>query len=75
MTAHDPLEKEMATEKKEAKIHEAERRKLQEKEHNAAVTHGTTGTEYTAEGMGGGVEHRHGTHHTTGYGTGGGGTY
>ncbi|XP_057798823.1 protein LE25-like [Salvia miltiorrhiza] len=73
MTARDPLQKEMATEKKEAKIHEAERRKHEARHHNAAaaeVAHTTgtgvfgghpTGAEYTAEGMGGGVGH-HGTH-------------
>ncbi|KAG6391519.1 hypothetical protein SASPL_149275 [Salvia splendens] len=68
MTAHDPLQKEMATEKKEAKIHEAERRKHEERRHNAAVAdHGVhTGV------LGGHDQHVPGGHkHTTGTG----GTY
>ena len=69
MTAHDPLQKEMATEKKEAKIHEAERRKHEERRHNAAVAdHGGGHDQHVV----GGHKHTTGTDYTgTGYGTGG----
>lgn len=64
MTSHDPLQKEMATEKKEGRKAQAELEKLEAREHNAAAKqtekggahtgYPTTGTETT------------GTHTTTG---------
>lgn len=90
MTAHDPLQKEMATEKKEAKIHEAERRKHEERRHNAAVAdhggHAVGGgvlgghdQHHAGGGVLGGHKHTTGTHPTgtdyTGTGYGTGGTY
>ncbi|KAI3806479.1 hypothetical protein L1987_22386 [Smallanthus sonchifolius] len=62
MTAHDPIQKEMAREKKDERKHEAEYEKEAKKELNAAQRQatGTTGTHtYTTTGTG---------HHT---GTGG----
>ncbi|KAH6819424.1 Late Embryogenesis Abundant 4-5 [Perilla frutescens var. frutescens] len=56
MTSHDPLQKEMATEKKEMRINEAERQKQQAREHNAAAKHagaatgGMLGQDYTTGG-------------------------
>ncbi|XP_076894427.1 11 kDa late embryogenesis abundant protein-like [Bidens hawaiensis] len=45
MTAHDPMQKEMAREKKEERKHEAEYEKQAAKEHNAAQrAAGTMGT-------------------------------
>lgn len=44
MTAHDPMEKEMATKKKEERINQAELNKEAAKEHNAAVRQGTSTT-------------------------------
>ncbi|XP_019187094.1 PREDICTED: 18 kDa seed maturation protein-like [Ipomoea nil] len=46
MTAHDPMEKEMATKKKEERINQAELNKEEAKEQNAAARQGasTTGT-------------------------------
>lgn len=61
MTTRDPVQKEMATEKKEERIDEAERQKREAQHRNAAAGHNT------AEQMGG--VGRHGTN--TGYGTGG----
>lgn len=69
MTTRDPLHKDMATEKKEARIHEAERQKEEARLHNAAAKHagdatsGALGQDYTTGGGGA----------TTGYRTGGGG--
>ncbi|KAL6555439.1 hypothetical protein OROGR_006697 [Orobanche gracilis] len=37
VTAHNPTEKEMATERKEERVHNAELNKLEEREHNAAA--------------------------------------
>uniref|UniRef100_A0A7N0T1T8 Seed maturation protein LEA 4 n=1 Tax=Kalanchoe fedtschenkoi TaxID=63787 RepID=A0A7N0T1T8_KALFE len=65
MSAHDPIEKGMATERKEERIHQAEMNKQQAREHNAAATgHGTTGV----PGTGGTFSHSAtGTHgHPTG---------
>ncbi|KAL1532085.1 11 kDa late embryogenesis abundant protein-like [Salvia divinorum] len=81
MTASDPLQKEMATEKKEAKIHEAERRKHEERRHNAAVADhaGVLGghDHHTVGGVLGGHDQHHagggvlgGHKHTTGAGLG-----
>ncbi|KAJ7976009.1 18 kDa seed maturation protein, partial [Quillaja saponaria] len=54
VTAHDPLQKEMATQKKEHKINQAELNKQDARQHNAAAKQaGSAGT-------GGG----YGTHHT-----------
>ncbi|KAF5737342.1 hypothetical protein HS088_TW13G00221 [Tripterygium wilfordii] len=55
-TAHDPLQKEMATQKKDERIMEAELNKQEARTHNAAVkhgaqTHGHTGM--TTSGAGG----------------------
>lgn len=58
MTAHDPMQKEMATEKKEERIREAELEKREAREHNAASKQVATAT-----GHGGG-------NYTTGTGTG-----
>ncbi|GFY99814.1 late embryogenesis abundant 4-5 [Actinidia rufa] len=54
MTAHDPMQKEMATERKEGKIHQAEYNKQEARENNAAArhaaaTHGGAGHHYTAD--------------------------
>nr|GEV38288.1 ribonuclease H-like domain-containing protein [Tanacetum cinerariifolium] len=63
MTAHDPMQKEMAREKKEERKHEAEYEKQAAKEHNAAktATTGTTGTGYSTTG--GVTGHHTGTYH------------
>lgn len=42
MTARDPLQKEMATQKKEAKINQAELDKQAAQQHNAAAKHSAT---------------------------------
>ncbi|XP_004514000.1 18 kDa seed maturation protein-like [Cicer arietinum] len=60
MTAHDPLQKEMATQKKEERVNQAELDKQAAHQHNAAATAGHLGQ---------------GRHHTTGTGYGTGGTY
>ncbi|KAK4378051.1 hypothetical protein RND71_004347 [Anisodus tanguticus] len=45
MTAHDPTQKEMATEKKQERIYEAEMKKQVTQDRNAALSHGSgTGT-------------------------------
>lgn len=54
MTAHDPLQKEMATQKKEERVNQAELDKEAAREHNAATSAGHQ------LGVGG--------HHTTGTG-------
>ncbi|AES81475.1 putative Late embryogenesis abundant protein, LEA-25/LEA-D113 [Medicago truncatula] len=54
MTAHDPLQKEMATQKKEERVNQAELDKEAAREHNAAASAGHQ------LGVGG--------HHTTGTG-------
>ncbi|KAL7584280.1 11 kDa late embryogenesis abundant protein [Lactuca sativa] len=55
MTAHDPMQKEMAREKKEEKKHEAEYEKEAAREHNAAQRQagGTTGVTGHHTGTGG----------------------
>ncbi|CAJ2671314.1 seed maturation protein [Trifolium pratense] len=61
MTAHDPLQKEMATQKKDAKVNQAELDKEAAREHNAAATAGHLGQ---------GGHHTAGTNpNATGYGT------
>jgi len=67
MTAHDPMQKEMAREKKDERKHEAEYEKQAAREHNAAQrqAEGTTGVTGHHTGLGGTG------HHTTGTG----GTY
>ncbi|KGN54793.1 hypothetical protein Csa_011934 [Cucumis sativus] len=55
VTARDPLAKEIAEEKKEAKIHEAELNKQEARQHNAAVRQAATGAAAAT----------HGTHPTT----------
>lgn len=61
MTTRDPLQKDMATEKKEARIHEAERQKEEARLHNTASKHaggatgGALGQDYTTGGGGGGT--------------------
>ncbi|EXB32138.1 18 kDa seed maturation protein [Morus notabilis] len=66
MTAHDPVEKEMATEKKKARISQAELDKQEAREHNAAAREarkaGVGHTGYTATGTGTGTA----TYSTTG---------
>ncbi|CAI9787568.1 unnamed protein product [Fraxinus pennsylvanica] len=64
MTTRDPVQKEIATEKKEAKIQEAERQKHEMRE--AAKAGRTTGHGYTAGGTTG---HSTGIHDATGYPT------
>ncbi|GAU23421.1 hypothetical protein TSUD_331190 [Trifolium subterraneum] len=59
MTARDPVQKEMATHKKDAKMDQAELDKLAAREHNAAVKQSTTAT----------VGQMGQPHHTTGTGT------
>ncbi|CAI9097439.1 OLC1v1033869C1 [Oldenlandia corymbosa var. corymbosa] len=72
MTAHNPTEKEMATERKEEKINQAEWNKREAMEHNAAAKHANTHTvggnphTYTATGQPG---------HTAAAGAGGPHTY
>ncbi|XP_014495514.1 18 kDa seed maturation protein [Vigna radiata var. radiata] len=60
MTARDPLQKELATQKKEAKVNQAELDKLAAREHNAAVSEHNSaakqGTTYSTTG-----EHGHPT--------------
>ncbi|PIM97485.1 hypothetical protein CDL12_30044 [Handroanthus impetiginosus] len=74
MTTRDPLQKEMATQKKDARIHEAEREKHEARAHNATAKQpggGSYGHDYTT-GTGGGT---YGHDYTTGTGgptTGGG---
>lgn len=60
MTAHDPMQKEMAREKKEERKHEAEYDKQAAREHNAAqkTAAGTTGTGGTFHHTGTGGTHR-----------------
>ena len=68
MTAHDPVQKEMATKKKEAKMNEAEFDKLAAREHNAAVKQSTTAGMDQGHHM-----HTTGAHHMSampGHGTG-----
>ena len=66
MTGHDPVEKEMATEKKQARISQAELDKQEVREHNAAAREaekaGVGHTGYTATGTGTGTS----TYSTTG---------
>ncbi|CAI8602225.1 unnamed protein product [Vicia faba] len=52
MSASDPMQKEMATEKKEERINQAEMEKQEAREYNAAVkmSHVTEGHSYTATG-------------------------
>lgn len=61
MTAHDPLQKEIATQKKEGRINQAELDKQAAREHNAAMKQSTTAA---AGHMG------QGPHYSTGTGTG-----
>ncbi|PIA42804.1 hypothetical protein AQUCO_02000329v1 [Aquilegia coerulea] len=61
MTAHDPLEKEIATQRKEDKINQAEINKQQTRQHNAAAHNMGGATGGTVGGL-------HGT--TTGHSTG-----
>lgn len=63
MTAHDPLEKEMATEKKERRLTQAELNKRAAREHNAATKQAaTSGPQLVPQGTGTGTC----THSTTG---------
>ena len=64
MTAHDPVQKEMATEKKEERIQQAEREKHEAREHNAAGH--MDQAHYTTTGPGSGTA----TYSTTGPGSG-----
>ncbi|KAJ7971446.1 18 kDa seed maturation protein [Quillaja saponaria] len=57
-TAHDPLQKEMATQKKDERIHEADLNKKEAREENAAAK------QAASAGTGG-----HGIHHRAGPGT------
>nr|CAH0117516.1 late embryogenesis abundant group 1 protein [Pisum sativum subsp. elatius]CAH0117542.1 late embryogenesis abundant group 1 protein [Pisum fulvum] len=66
MTAHNPLEKELATQKKDERVAQAELDKQAARQHNAAATAGNT--------LGQGRHHTTGTGgnpNATGYGTGG----
>ena len=55
MTAHDPMEKEMATEKKDERVNQAEFEKQQAHQHNAAAkgahSYSTTGATGQSTGM------------------------
>ncbi|KAJ1403337.1 Late embryogenesis abundant protein [Sesbania bispinosa] len=62
MTARDPLQKEMATQKKEARINQAELDKQAAREHNAATKQATTGQGHYNTGTGTGTA----TYSTTG---------
>lgn len=61
MTAHDPMQKEMATEKKEERIRQAELEKREARDHNAASKMAAT-----APGTGGGGNYTTATYSTTG---------
>ncbi|KAI3750177.1 hypothetical protein L2E82_20805 [Cichorium intybus] len=65
LTAHDPMQKEMAREKKDERKHEAEYEKQAAREHNAAQRQaaGSTGnhTQYSTTGGIGGTDHHTGT--------------
>ncbi|CAK7342350.1 unnamed protein product [Dovyalis caffra] len=56
MSAHDPVQKQMASEKKQERMTQAELDKLEAKQHNAASRQAGTATgrhgQYTAEGTG-----------------------
>ncbi|KAK1281769.1 18 kDa seed maturation protein [Acorus calamus] len=77
MTAHNPMEKEMATQRKEEKIHQAEINKQGVHEQNAAAKEaarlgGTGGVAgHPTGGMTGHSPLTGGSHTTTGHGTGG----
>jgi len=80
MSARDPVQKEAATQKKEAKQNQAELDKQMAREHNAAVKESTTaaqmGQAHHNTGTGTTTYPATGTHHVTGTGTGTGtGTY
>nr|GLL36543.1 18 kDa seed maturation protein-like [Ipomoea trifida] len=76
MTAHDPMEKEMATKKKEERINQAELNKQEAKEQNAAARQGasTTGTDkphsYSTTGRTGNPTGAHQMSALPGHGTG-----
>ncbi|KAK7396294.1 hypothetical protein VNO78_17199 [Psophocarpus tetragonolobus] len=85
MTARDPMQKELATQKKEARMNQAELDKVAAREHNAAAKqsatlghmgqqgHHTTGTGTATYSTTGDYGHPTGTHHTSalpGHGTG-----
>ncbi|GFP91083.1 18 kDa seed maturation protein [Phtheirospermum japonicum] len=73
MTAHDPTEKQMATERKEERIHHAELNKQEAREQNAAAKMGvqTGGTHsYTASGVTGQPTGGHQMSALPGHGTG-----
>ncbi|CAL0311052.1 unnamed protein product [Lupinus luteus] len=63
MTARDPLQKEIATQKKETKMNQAELDKLAAREHNAAVKQANTGENMVGHGP---HHHNIGTGTTTG---------
>ncbi|KAL3533925.1 hypothetical protein ACH5RR_007446 [Cinchona calisaya] len=74
MTAHNPTEKEMATERKEERMNQAELNKQETKEHNAAAKNAThaTGAPHTYSTTGA-PGHPTGTHQMSalpGHGTG-----
>ncbi|KAG8371861.1 hypothetical protein BUALT_Bualt12G0007000 [Buddleja alternifolia] len=62
MTTRDPLQKEIATEKKDERIHEAERQKLEARQQNVATRQGAAG------GGTFGHDYTTGTGHPTGAG-------
>lgn len=78
MSARDPVQKEAATQKKEAKMNQAELDKQMAREHNAAVKESTTaaqmGQAHHNTGTGTTTTGNHGQpmggHHSTGTGTG-----
>ncbi|KAG2334822.1 hypothetical protein Bca52824_006002 [Brassica carinata] len=63
MTTRDPVQKQMATEKKEAKINQAEMQKREVREHNAAMKEAAGAGTGTGTGLGLGSA----THSTTGH--------
>uniref|UniRef100_A0A1J3F4Z9 18 kDa seed maturation protein n=1 Tax=Noccaea caerulescens TaxID=107243 RepID=A0A1J3F4Z9_NOCCA len=66
MKTRDPVQKQMATQKKEGRINQAEMEKREAREHNAAMKEATgAGT-----GIGTGLGLGSATHSTTGHGTG-----
>lgn len=62
VTAHDPMQKEMATQKKEERIRQAELEKQEARQNNAVAKQAGRDEEYTAAGGGGYTASGGGTH-------------
>ncbi|OMO62993.1 Late Embryogenesis Abundant protein [Corchorus capsularis] len=65
-TAHDPVQKDMATQKKEERIRQAELEKQEARENNAAARQGGGDGGFTAKGSGGHMASGTHTYSTTG---------